>query len=58
MLIGSGIGAAFAFAIVAEASVYLQGNAPRIAMRVLGSWMAAIAMLVVALRIVTRIAIG
>jgi hypothetical protein len=58
MLIGSGIGAALALAVVAEGSVRLDGNVPRIAMRVLGSWMAAIAMLVVALRIVTRIAIG
>ena len=58
MLIGSGIGAALALAVVAEGSVRLQGNGARIAMRVLGSWMAAIAMLVVSLRIVTRIAIG
>ena len=58
MLIGSGIGAALALAVVAEGSVRLDGNVPRIAMRVLGSWMAAIAMLVLALRIVTRIAIG
>jgi hypothetical protein len=47
-----------ALGLVAEGSVRLDGNVPRIAMRVLGSWMAAIAMLVLALRIVTRIAIG
>jgi hypothetical protein len=58
MLIGSGIGAPLGLAVVAEGSVRLDGNVPRIAMRVLGSWMAAMAMLVVALRIVTRIAIG
>jgi urease accessory protein len=58
MLVGSGVGAALALAVVAEGSVRLDGNIARIAMRVLGSWMAAIAMLVVSLRIVTRIAIG
>jgi hypothetical protein len=58
MLIGSGIGATVALAILAESSVYLEGNGPRIAMRVLGSWIAAIAILVVSLRIVTRITIG
>jgi hypothetical protein len=58
MLIGSGIGAGLALAVVAELSVRLNGNWARLATRVLGSWMAAIAMLVVALRIVTRISIG
>jgi hypothetical protein len=58
MLIGSGLGASVALAIVAEGSAFLRGNAPRIVMRVLGSWTAAIAILVLSLRVVTRIAIG
>src|SRR5262249_33424433 len=37
MLIGSGIGAAVALGIVAEGSIFLQGNAQRIVTRVLGS---------------------
>jgi urease accessory protein len=56
MLIGSGIGAALVLVIVAEACVFLRGNAPRIVMRVLGSWIAASAILVLALRIATRFA--
>jgi urease accessory protein len=58
MLIGSGFGAVLGLAIVAEGSVYLQGNALRIAARVAGSWIAAIAIMVLALRIVTRMTIG
>jgi len=57
MLIGSGIGAGLALAVLAEISVRLNGNGARLAMRVLGSWMAVISMLVVALPIVTRISI-
>jgi len=58
MLIGSGIGAIVTLAIVAEGSAFLRGNAPRIVMRVVGSWTAAIAILVLSLRVATRIAIG
>jgi hydrogenase/urease accessory protein HupE len=58
MLIGSGLGAAIALVIVAEGSAWLRGDAPTMVMRVAGSWMAAIATLVLALRIVTRVAIG
>jgi hypothetical protein len=58
MLIGSGLGAALALAIVAETSVHLRGNVPLIATRVAGSWIAAIGIMVLSLRIVTRIAIG
>jgi urease accessory protein len=58
MLIGSGIGAAAALGIVAEASVLARGRALLIAARVAGSWIAAIAILVLALRIVTRMTTG
>ena len=58
MLIGSGIGAALALATVSEGSVFLQGSAQRIVMRVLGSWIAASAILVLSLRLVTRSATG
>lgn len=58
MLIGTGIGAALALALVTGASTFLKGNAARIVMRVLGSWIAAIAIMDLALRIVTRIATG
>jgi hypothetical protein len=58
MLTGSGIGAALALAIVAEGSVRLAGHVQRIAVRVLGSWIAAIAILVLSQRIVTRITLG
>jgi hypothetical protein len=58
MLIGSGLGAAVAVAIVAEGSVFLRGNTRFIVARVAGSWIAAIAILVLSLRIVTRMAIG
>ena len=55
MLIGTGIGAAIALAIVAVGSTFLQGNAARIVLRVLGSWVAAIAILDLSLRIATRL---
>jgi hypothetical protein len=58
MLIGSGIGAVLALAIVAEGSVYLRGNISLIAARVAGSWIAAIGIMVLSLRIVTRITVG
>ena len=58
MLIGSGLGAAVALVTVAESSAFLQGSAPSIVMRVLGSWTAAIAILVLSLRVVTRFTVG
>jgi hypothetical protein len=58
MLIGTGIGAAIALAIVAVGSTFLQGNVSRIVLRVLGSWVAAIAILDLSLRIATRLATG
>jgi hypothetical protein len=58
MLIGSGIGAALALALVAEGSVFLKGNARFIVARVAGSWIAAIAILVLSLRVVTWMTVG
>ena len=58
MLIGSGLGAATAVALVAEGAVYLRGHALLIAARVAGSWIAAIGVMVLSLRIVTRVTIG
>lgn len=58
MLIGSGLGGAIALMILAEGAAFLKGHAQRIVVRVVGSWIAAIAILVVALRIVTRITVG
>jgi urease accessory protein len=58
MLVGSGLGGALALTIVAEVSFLLRGAAQRIVARVLGSWIAAIAILDLALRIATRIATG
>jgi hypothetical protein len=58
MLVGSGLGAAAVLVIVAESSAFLQGSAPSIVMRVLGSWTAAIAILVLSLRVVTRFTVG
>jgi len=58
MLIGTGIGGAVALALVAEGSARLQGNIFRIVIRVLGSWIAAIAILDLALRMVTRFTTG
>jgi hypothetical protein len=46
MLFGSGIGALIALAIVAELSFLLRSNAQRIVARVVGSWITAIAILV------------
>lgn len=58
MLIGSGLGAAIALAIAGEGSVYLRGPGLLIAARVAGSWIAAIGIMVLSLRIVTRMTIG
>jgi len=58
MLIGSGLGAAIAIALVAEGAVYLRGHVLLIAARVAGSWIAAIGIMVLSLRIVTRLTIG
>jgi hypothetical protein len=58
MLIGSGLGAAAALALVTEGAVYLRGQALLIAARVAGSWIAAIGIMVLSLRIVTRMTIG
>jgi urease accessory protein len=58
MLIGSGLGAVIAVALVAEGAVYLRGHALLIAARVAGSWIAAIGIMVLSLRIVTRMTIG
>jgi hydrogenase/urease accessory protein HupE len=53
-LIGTGIGASVALALIAVGASYLIGVrkwiAPRIGMRILGSWIAASAVLVLALR--------
>jgi hypothetical protein len=58
MLIGSGIGATAALVLVAEGSVLLRGHTQFIVARVAGSWIAAISILVLSLRIVTRVATG
>ncbi len=58
MLIGSGLGAALALTLAAEGAVYLRGHAMLIAARVVGSWIAAIGIMVLSLRIVTRMTIG
>ncbi len=58
MLIGSGIGATAALIVVAEGSTLLRGHTQFIAARVAGSWIAAISILVLSLRIVTRVATG
>lgn len=58
MLIGSGLGAALALAVVAEGSALVRGRAQFIVARVAGSWIAAISILVLSLRIVTRVALG
>src|SRR5262245_5167575 len=58
MLVGSGIGAAMALAVLAEGSSHLRSIGPRIAARVLGSWIAAIAILDLSLRIATRLTTG
>jgi hypothetical protein len=58
MLLGSGLGAAVALAIVTEGSALVRGRAQFIVARVAGSWIAAISILVLSLRIVTRAALG
>jgi hypothetical protein len=58
MLLGSGLGAAVSLAIVAEVSFLLRSNAQRIVARVVGSWITAIAILVLSLRIVTQMTVG
>jgi hypothetical protein len=53
MLIGTGVGASVALAIVVAGAAFVgaqKWNAPRIGMRVLGSWIAASSVLVLALR--------
>jgi hypothetical protein len=58
MLVGSGLGAAVALLIVAEGSVLARGRTQLIVARVAGSWIAAISIMVLSLRIVTRMAVG
>jgi HupE/UreJ protein len=58
MLLGSGLGAAVSLTIVAEVSFLLRSNAQRIVARVMGSWITAIAILVLSLRIVTQMTVG
>jgi hypothetical protein len=58
MLLGSGLGAAVSLAIVAEVSFLLRSNAQRIVARVIGSWITAIAILVLSLRIATQMTVG
>jgi len=58
MLIGSGLGAALAVALLGEAAGWFRAYGPLVVMRVLGSWIAAIAILVLSLRIATRLATG
>jgi hypothetical protein len=58
MLLGSGLGAAVSLTIVAEVSFLLRSNAQRIVARVIGSWITAIAILVLSLRIVTQMTVG
>jgi HupE / UreJ protein len=58
MLLGSGFGAVVSLAIVAEVSFLLRSNAQRIVARVMGSWITAIAILVLSLRIVTQMTVG
>jgi hypothetical protein len=58
MLVGSGLGAAVSLTIVAEVAFLLRSNAQRIVARVVGSWITAIAILVLSLRIVTQMTVG
>jgi hypothetical protein len=58
MLVGSGLGAAASLAIVAEVAFLLRSNAQQIVARVVGSWITAIAILVLSLRIVTQMTVG
>jgi hypothetical protein len=58
MLLGSGLGAAISLMIISEVSFLLRSNAQRIVARVMGSWITAIAILVLSLRIVTQMTVG
>jgi hypothetical protein len=58
MLIGSGVAGVVIVAVISEISFRLRGKAQIIVSRVLGSWIAAIAILVLSLRIVTQITVG
>jgi hypothetical protein len=58
MLIGSGLGAAVVVALLSEALFASRSKAQLMASRVLGSWIAAIAILVLSLRIVTQMTVG
>lgn len=58
MLIGSALGAALAVAFVSETAFLLKGKAQLLAARVVGSWIAAISILVLSLRIATQLTVG
>jgi hypothetical protein len=58
MLIGSGLGAAVALAFLSETSFLLRGKAQLLVSRVVGSWIAAISILVLSLRLATQMATG
>jgi hypothetical protein len=58
MLIGTGVAAVVIVAAISELSFRLRGSAQVMVSRVLGSWIAAIAILVLSLRIVTQITVG
>jgi HupE / UreJ protein len=58
MLLGNGLGATMALAMISEVSFRLRCNAQRIVARVMGSWITAIAILVLSLRIVTQLTVG
>jgi hypothetical protein len=58
MLLGGGVGAMISLVAVVEVSFRLRGNAQSVVKRVLGSWITAIAILVLSLRIVTQMTVG
>ena len=58
MLLGTGLGAAAIARVCVRVSFLLRGNAQLLVSRVMGSWIAAIAILVLSLRIVTQMTIG
>jgi hypothetical protein len=58
MLIGSAIGAIVVPVLVSEVAFRLRGAAQLMVSRVMGSWIAAIAILVLSLRIVTQMTVG
>jgi hypothetical protein len=58
MLVGTGVAAVVIVAAISELSFRLRGNAQVMVSRVLGSWIAAIAILVLSLRIVTQMTVG